>query len=333
MSRTPLSFAAGLSAVALVLAACGGDDDSQQNADNGAAEQNDDRGSDAEAGDDTGGATAGTDGDATGGDEAAATDDGDATDGAATSCSPEQLQTVTAGSLTLSTSEPAFEPWMVDNDPANAEGFESAVAYAVAEELGFDAADVTWVRNQFEATIAPGPKDFDLAINQFSITEDRRQAVDFTSGYYDVRQAVVSREGLAAADATSLEDLKGVLIGAQVGTTSLTSVQESVQPDATPLIFNTNEEAKLALDNGQVDAIVVDLPTAFYLTAVEIEGGVIVGQLPLTADTEQLGFVLDLDSELTDCATAAVDALREDGTLDALAQEWLADVAGAPELR
>jgi polar amino acid transport system substrate-binding protein len=121
-------------------------------------------------------------------------------------CSPEELGTVTPGTLTLSTSEPAFEPWMVDNDPANAEGFESAVAYAVAEHLGYDADAVTWVRNPFEATIAPGPKNFDLAINQFSITEERRQAVDFTPGYYDVRQAVVSKEGSTAAGAASLAE-------------------------------------------------------------------------------------------------------------------------------
>lgn len=316
MSRTRLTLLASLSATALLLSACGDDE----------PEAADDNGNDS---------TAPSTPDET--DETVDTGDTGATETPAgddsPSCSPDELQTVTAGTLTISTSEPAFEPWMVDNDPANAEGFESAVAYAVADELGFDAGDVTWVRNQFEATIAPGPKDFDLAINQFSITEERRQAVDFTSGYYDVRQAVVSREGLPAAEATNLEELQDVLLGAQVGTTSLASVQESVQPNSTPLIFNSNEEAKIALDSGQVDAIVVDLPTAFYLTAVEIEGGVIVGQLPLTGETEQLGFVLDLDSPLTDCATAAVDALRADGTLDALAEEWLADVAGAPELQ
>lgn len=305
MARTPLSLLATLSAAALLLTACGGDEE-EPTSDDTAVEAD-------AAGDDT------------------AASDG-AADGAE-ACSPDSLETVTPGTLTLSTSEPAFEPWMVDNDPANAEGYEAAVSYAVAEQLGYDSAAVEWVRNPFEATIAPGPKNFDLAINQFSITEERRQAVDFTAGYYDVRQAVVSKEGAGAADATSLADLKDSLLGAQVGTTSLSSIEESIDPSSDPLIFNSNEEAKLALDNGQVDAIVVDLPTAFYLTAVEIEGGVIVGQLPLTGDAEQLGFVLDLDSPLTDCATQAVDALREDGTLDDLATEWLADVAGAPELQ
>ncbi|NLG21323.1 MAG: amino acid ABC transporter substrate-binding protein [Actinomycetales bacterium] len=311
MARTRLSLLATLSAAAVLLTACGGD-----------GEEPDPTTDAAETDDSADAADTGT------ADDEATSEAADA--GA---CSPDSLETVTAGTLTLSTSEPAFEPWMVDDDPTNGEGFESAVAYAVAEQLGFEADAVEWVRNPFEGTIAPGPKNFDLAINQFSITEERKQAVDFTSGYYDVRQAVVSKEGAGAADATSLADLKDSLLGAQVGTTSLDSIQESIAPTQDPLIFNSNEEAKLALDNNQVDAIVVDLPTAFYLTAVEIEGGVIVGQLPLTGDTEQLGFVLDLGSPLTDCATQAVDALREDGTLDDLATEWLADVAGAPELQ
>lgn len=311
MARTQLSLLATLSAAALLLSACSSTEEDP--ATDGAA---------AEA-------------DAAGQEPASTEDPDDAPDpdDQAGACSPDTLETVTAGTLTLSTSEPAFEPWMVDNDPANAEGYEAAVSYAVAEQLGYGADAVEWVRNPFEATIAPGPKNFDLAINQFSITDERRQAVDFTSGYYDVRQAVVSKEGAGAADATSLADLQDSLLGAQVGTTSLTSIEESIAPSSDPLIFNSNEEAKLALDNGQVDAIVVDLPTAFYLTAVEIEGGVIVGQLPLTGDAEQLGFVLDLESPLTECATQAVDALREDGTLDDLATEWLADVAGAPELQ
>ena len=317
MSRTRHSVLVSACALTLLLTACGAQDEP------------DDAGTSADS-------PSADSPSADGPDTVQSTDsDGSATDtgAAAGACSPAELQTLTAGTLTISTSEPAFEPWMVDNDPANQEGFESAVTYAVAEQLGYEADAVTWVRNPFEATIAPGPKNFDLAINQFSITPDRAKAVDFTSGYYDVRQAVVSKEGSSAADAASLADLKDTLLGAQVGTTSLSSIEESIAPTSDPLIFNSNEEAKLALDNDQVDAIVVDLPTAFYLTAVEIEGGVIVGQLPLTGDAEQLGFVLDLGSPVTDCATQAVDALREDGTLEDLATQWLADVAGAPELQ
>lgn len=252
----------------------------------------------------------------------------------AASCTPEDLATVTDGTLTLSTSEPAFGPWVIDDDPTSGEGFESAVAYAVAEELGYAEGDVTWVRNTFDSSVAPGPKDFDLAINQFSITPERRNAVDFTSGYYDVRQAVITTADTDAADAKSLEDLKDVTLGAQVGTTSLKSIEEDVQPNEQPLVFNSNEDAKVALESGQVEALAVDLPTAFFLTAAEFDDGVIVGQLPADEENaEQLAFVLDLGSPLTDCATQAVDALREDGTLDSLAQEWLADVAGAPELK
>ena len=248
-------------------------------------------------------------------------------------CDPASLETLTDGVLTYATSEPAFEPWMVDNDPTNGQGYESAVAYAVAQTLGYDEAAVEWVRVPFDAAISPGPKDFDAALNQFSITDERRQAVDFSSPYYDVRQAVVTVEGSVAADLTSLEQMGELLFGAQVGTTSLDAIVSAVGPTLQPQVFNSNEDAVNALANGQVDAIVVDLPTAFFATAVQLDGGVILGQLPQGDDeAEQFGMVLDLGSPLTDCVSQAVDALEADGTLDALQAEWLADVAGAPEL-
>jgi polar amino acid transport system substrate-binding protein len=277
-------------------------------------------------------APADEDTDTTATDETAAESPGEETE-AAGACSPDALTTLQPGSLTIATSEPAYEPWMVDNDPSNGEGFESAVAYAVAGQLGYAEDEVTWTRVPFDAAIQPGPKQFDFDINQFSITEERREAVDFSSPYYDVRQAVVAVEGNPAASATSIADLQEVRFGAQVGTTSLAAIEESVQPATDPQVFNSNDDAKLALDNGQIDALVVDLPTAFYLTAAEIEGGVIVGQLPeVGGEVEQFGLVLDQDSPLTECVSEAVDALRDDGTLDDLEQEWLADVAGAPEL-
>jgi polar amino acid transport system substrate-binding protein len=270
--------------------------------------------------------------DTTATDETAAESPGEEAE-AAGACSPDALTTLQPGTLTIATSEPAYEPWMVDNDPSNGEGYESAVAYAVAEQLGYAEDEVTWTRVPFDAAIQPGPKQFDFDINQFSITEERREAVDFSSPYYDVRQAVVAVEGNPAASATSIAELQEVRFGAQVGTTSLAAIEESVQPTADPQVFNTNDDAKLALDNGQIDALVVDLPTAFYLTAAEIEGGVIVGQLPeIGGEVEQFGLVLDKDSPLTECVSQAVDALRDDGTLDDLEQQWLADVAGAPEL-
>jgi polar amino acid transport system substrate-binding protein len=207
------------------------------------------------------------------------------------------------------------------------------VAYAVAEQLGYSEDQVTWTRVPFNAAIQPGERPFDFDINQFSITEERRQAVDFSSPYYTVSQAVITTAGSAAEGATGIEDLKDLRIGAQVATTSLTALQEVIAPNGDPVVFNSNDDAKLALQNGQVDAIVVDLPTAFFITAAELEDGVIVGQLE-TADEsgDQFGLLLEKDSPLTDCVSQAVDALREDGTLADLEQEWLADVADAPVL-
>lgn len=266
-------------------------------------------------------------------DEEPNTDDAGAGTGDAAQCTPDDLETLEPGTLTIATSDPAYGPWMVDNDPVNQEGYESAVAYAVAEQLGYGDDAVSWVRVPFDAAVQPGPKTFDFDINQFSITPERAEAVDFSSPYYEVRQAIVAVEGNAAAGAAGLADLKDVRIGAMLGTTSMAAVNEFIEPSSEPAGYNSNDDAKLALDNGQVDAIAVDLPTAFYLTAAEIEGGVIVGQLPLPeGEAEEFGLVLDLESPLTDCVSQAVDALRDNGTLADLETQWLADVAGAPEL-
>ncbi|MFC7161021.1 transporter substrate-binding domain-containing protein [Aquipuribacter hungaricus] len=281
----------------------------------------------------TGGPTEEATGDATGEATGDATAEATGAAGAGIAgCEPASLETLSEGVLTFATSEPAFEPWVVDDDPTNEQGYESAVAYAVAERLGYDDGSVEWVRVPFDAAIAPGPKDFDVALNQFSITEERRQAVDFSSPYYDVRQAVVTVEGSLAADMTSLDQMGELLFGAQVGTTSLDAVVEAVGPTMQPQVFNSNEDAVNALASGQVDAIVLDLPSAFYATAAQLDAGVIVGQLPASGDAEQFGAVLDLDSPLTDCVSQAVDSLEADGTLDALQSEWLADAAGAPVL-
>lgn len=248
-------------------------------------------------------------------------------------CTPEGMDTLEEGVLTIGTSTPAYPPWFVDDDPDNGEGFESAVAYAIAEELGYASEDVRWINVEFNNAIQPGPKDFDIDLNQFSITEERTEAVDFSSPYYEVRQAVVALDGSAAADAGSLEDLAEVDLGAQVGTTSYHAVEELIQPAAEPQVFNTNDDGKLALENEQIEAFVVDLPTAFYITSAELDDGVIVGQLPaLDAENEEFGAVLDKDSPLTECVTAAVDTLAEDGVLAELEEEWLAEVADAPEL-
>ena len=243
------------------------------------------------------------------------------------------LDTLTDGVLTIGTSDPAYEPWVVDNDPSNGEGYESAVAYAVAEQLGYDADQVEWVSVTFDQIIAPGAKSFDFAINQVSISPERAENLDFSSSYYDTAQAVVTVEGSAAADAASLADLKDVKLGAMVGTTSLQVAQDSIDPSNDIQVFNDNDQVKQALTSGLVDAIIVDLPTALYITAAELDGGILVGQLPAGDDPDQFGLVLDQGSALTEPVTAAVDALREDGTLDDLQAEWLTDAAGAPVLK
>lgn len=240
---------------------------------------------------------------------------------------------VTPGKITIATGEPAYYPWVIDDAPETGEGFEAAIAYAVAAQLGFAKEDVVWVRTTFDEAIAPGPKDFDFNLQQFSITEERAQNIDFSSPYYETSQAVITTESSAAATATTLADLKPLLIGAQVGTTSFDAIEQQIQPDAGAQAFNTNDDAKLALENGQVDAIVVDLPTAFYLTGVELTGGKIVGQLPVVEGGDEFGLVLEKDSPLTAEVTAAVDALRADGTLQAIADEWLAAAWAAPVLQ
>lgn len=232
---------------------------------------------------------------------------------------------VTAGKFTVATGEPAYYPWVIDDSPESGEGFEAAVAYAVAEQLGFARDDVVWVRTSFDEAIAPGPKDFDVNLQQFSITDERREAVDFSSPYYETSQVVVTTGASPAADATSLTDLQGLLLGAQTGTTSFAAIESVIRPTQGAQAFNTNDDAKLALENGQVDAIVVDLPTAFYISGVELTDGVLVGQLPEAEGTQgdAFGFVLAKGSPLTGEVSAAVDALREDGTLDELAAQWL----------
>lgn len=246
-------------------------------------------------------------------------------------CSKESLETLEEGTLTVATDDPAYEPWFVDNEPSNGEGYESAVAFAIAEELGFAEDEVTWTTATFNTVVAPGDKDFDLDLNQVSISDERKQAVDFSSGYYDVRQTVVTTEGSPLADVTSVDELAESTLGAQVGTTSYTAITDTIQPETDPSTYDTNDQAVQALKNGQIDGIVVDLPTAYYMTAAQLDDGVIVGQLPAEEQPEQFGAVLAKDSPLTGCVTQAVDALREDGTLEELQQEWLTE-QGAPEL-
>jgi polar amino acid transport system substrate-binding protein len=249
-------------------------------------------------------------------------------------CAKGKLATKTSGKLTIATDEPAYEPWFKDDKPANGEGFESAVAYAVAQRLGYGKSAVVWQSVPFNKAFAPGEKTFDFDINQVSISTERKKAVDFSSGYYDVRQAVVALKGTTAAKAKSIADLKSLKLGAQVGTTSLDYINDVVKPTQEAAAYAKNDQAKSALKNGQVDAVVVDLPTAFYITAAEVTDGTIVGQFENQGGTpEQFGLVLDKGSALTSCVSGAVDALRKDGTLAKLEQRWLSDAVDAPVLK
>ncbi|MGH9209657.1 MAG: ABC transporter substrate-binding protein [Acidimicrobiales bacterium] len=262
-------------------------------------------------------------------DDEASTGGGD--DAAEESCATDDLTLVSDGELTVGTDSPAFPPWFQDDDPTNGEGFESAVAYAVADELGFEAEQVSWTVVAFNNAFAPGEKDFDFDINQVSISEDRDQAVDFSDGYYDVNQAIVGFEDSPAAGATSIEELQGMRLGAQLGTTSLDFINEVIQPESEPLVYNDNSAAKAALDAQQIDGIVLDLPTAFFVSAVEIEGTAVIGQFPAPSDApEQFGMVFEEGNPLRDCVNEALGRLRDSGRLDELEQEWLSDFVDAP---
>ena len=247
-------------------------------------------------------------------------------------CANENLPLLADGVLTVATDQPAFEPWFVNNDPTNEKGFESAVAYAVAEELGFDSTELVWVVEPFNKSYAPGPKDFDFDINQISITPKREEAVDFSEGYYDVNQALVARKDSPVAGAISLDDLKDAKLGAQVGTTSYAYITQYIEPDEQPFTYDNTNDAKSALNARQIDGIVVDLPTAFYISAVEIPGSAVVGQFPSQGEAEQFGLLFEEGSPLVECVNEALAALKEDGTLAAIQNEWLSQAVSAPVL-
>ncbi len=251
----------------------------------------------------------------------------------ADACTKDQLQTLKPGTFTVGTDKPAYAPWFVDDEPDNGEGFESAVAYAVAEQLGYDRAAVTWAVVPFARAYAPGDKPFDVDINQVSITDARRKAVDFSSPYYTVTQTVVTTKGSDIDGATTVAALQPAKLGAQVGTTSYTAITDQIKPTQEAAAYDTNDLAIQALQNGQIDGIVLDLPTAFYVVAAQLDDGVIVGQLPAgQGEADQFGLVLAKDSPLTPCVSQAVDALQAKGTLTQLEKQWLSGTGGAPQL-
>jgi polar amino acid transport system substrate-binding protein len=248
------------------------------------------------------------------------------------SCAKDQLALKNPGQLTVGTDKPAFPPYFVDDDPTNGKGFESAVAYAVADELGFTEDEVEWTVVPFNASYAPGPKDFDFDINQISITPQREQAVDFSRPYYTAPQAVVTPKNSEFVNAQTFAELEGATVGVQIGTTSLDAVNEVMRPAEDPKVFNDSNDVVTALKQGQVDAVVVDLPTAFYVTAAQVPNSTIVGQFSAPGG-DSFGLLLEKDSELTDCLNQALDALEESGELERITNKWMGAAAGAPELR
>ena len=255
----------------------------------------------------------------------------DSTESASASCEKADLATIENGVLTIATGEPAYYPWVIDDAPESGNGFEAAVAYAVATQLGFSKDEVKWVRTTFDSAVTPGEKNFDFNLQQFSITADRAKAVDFSSPYYTAPQAIVSFKGSKIDGKSSIADLKGAKLGAAVGTTSLDAIETQLGLKAS--VFNDNAAGVSALKNKQIDGLVVDLPTAFYLSGVEIENGIIVGQLPSTGSGDQFGLLLTKGSPLTSCVSGAVDAITADGTLASITDTWLATNTGSPVLK
>ena len=239
-------------------------------------------------------------------------------------CAYENLTTINPGMLTIGTDTPAYPPYFSDDDPTNGEGFESAVAYAVGSQLGFAPTDVKWEVVPFNTSYAPGEKNFDFDINQISLTPERSEVVDFSDGYYTVNQAVVAFNDSPIASATTITELKDAKLGAQVGTTSLSFVTEVVQPADEPYVFNDTNDAKSALQNGQIDGIVVDLPTAYYVTAAEFDDSKIVGQFQAAAGGEEFGLLFQKGNPLVNCVNKALTTLKDSGELQEIQDAWLA---------
>jgi polar amino acid transport system substrate-binding protein len=255
----------------------------------------------------------------------------DETTATATACTPDKLPTKTVGTLTVATDKPAYPPYFEDDEPANGEGFESAVAYAIGKQLGYKPAQVKWTVEPFNSSYAPGPKDFDFDVNEISITPPRAKVVDFSAPYYTANQAVVALKSSGAADATSIADLKDTRIGVQIGTTSLSAVEEVIDPSSKPEVFNSSNDVVTALKNEQIDAVVVDLPTALYITAAQVPSATVAGQFAAPGGDEW-GALLAKGSALTACVSEAVEALRDSGELGKITKRWMSAAAGAPEL-
>jgi polar amino acid transport system substrate-binding protein len=259
------------------------------------------------------------------------------------SCATDKLNLVKSGQLTVGTDNPSFPPWIAGTAPKGSiwkgsypysgKGFESAVAYAVAGKLGFKKSQVKWVVVPFEQSFKPGSKNFDFDINQVSFTPERAKAVDFSSSYYDVNQALIGYKGAPITKVKTSAGVKKYKLGVQIGTTSYSYVTKNIKPDKQPSVYNTSTDVNSALKAHQIDGIVVDLPTAFYITAVQIPQATIVGQFPTVGTPEHFGLVLAKGNTLTSCVDKALASLRSDGTLAKIQHQWLASYAGAPVLK
>jgi polar amino acid transport system substrate-binding protein len=259
-------------------------------------------------------------------------------------CSTGSLNLVSSGQLTIGTDNPAYPPWYAGgtpkgsswkiNDPSTGKGYESAVAYAIAKQLGFGRSQVKWTYVPFNKAFAPGPKKFDFDINQISYTPARAKVVSFSASYYDVNQAIVVNKGTKIASVRSIKGLAGYKLGAQLGTTSYSFINDRIKPSHKPAVYPSNAGAVLALKNKQIDGLVVDLPTAFYVTAVQVPNSKILGQFENKgATTDRFGVVLAKGNSLTSCVNKAINSLRANGTLKRLQQQWLAKATGAPILK
>jgi polar amino acid transport system substrate-binding protein len=250
----------------------------------------------------------------------------------AADCKADKLTLKTKGKLTVATGEPAFLPWVDDNKPESGKGYEAAVVAAVARELGLKPTDVTWIRTGFDEAVAPGAKAFDFNIQQYSITDERKKVVDFSDGYYNVQQAIIAPKGSSIVGVKSLADLKGKKLGAAKGTTSLNYIDDVIKPSTKAAVYDDNAGVKSAFDAKQIDGAVFDLPTAYFVTAVEIEGSSIVGLLPASGPSEQLGMLLEKGSKLTWCLNFALAIITKSGELAKLQAQWLASGGAIPTL-
>jgi polar amino acid transport system substrate-binding protein len=261
--------------------------------------------------------------------------------GAGNPCATKNLKTRTAGTLTIGTDNPAYDPYFLgpvgdgwtgqfNHDPYSGKGFEDAVAYAVARQLGFPKNKVKWSATHFTQSFAPGPKNFDFYLAQVSYKPVRTKFTDLSGSYYDVNQALVALKGKPIDSATSIADLKPYKLGAEVGTTGYDVIKSTIQPSQSPSVFSTTNDALTALKNGQIDGLVVDYPTAYYMAVVQLPNGDLVGQFPAPPGGEHFSLVLDKDSPLTSCVNKALDALRSNGTLAGIQQRWLSNLEHAP---